>query len=164
MFDTRIILTRLNTDLLALATKSVGTAWVLLASGAAWSHWTSAPRTSDLRTLGLSQMPSSKGELQTAYRRAAKAAHPDAGGSAEAFLAVSKAFERLTRSNREGDAPPSVRKRSEPDTSSIYARKSHIIVCLRQSGGVARAAQLNGSAAVCAAQRARGCETWQRQL
>jgi hypothetical protein len=99
MLDTCFILTRMNADLLALAAKSVGTAWVLLASGAARSCWGSAPGNPDLETLGLNQMPPSKAELRTAYRRAAKAAHPDAGGSAEAFLAVSEAFRRLTRSN-----------------------------------------------------------------
>jgi curved DNA-binding protein CbpA len=42
-------------------------------------------------------MPSSKHELRRAYRAAAKAAHPDTGGSADAFRAVSEAFERLAR-------------------------------------------------------------------
>jgi curved DNA-binding protein CbpA len=42
-------------------------------------------------------MPSSKHELLRAYRAAAKAAHPDGGGTADAFRAVSEAFERLAR-------------------------------------------------------------------
>ena len=42
-------------------------------------------------------MPSSKHELRRAYRAAVKAAHPDGGGTADAFRAVSEAFERLAR-------------------------------------------------------------------
>jgi hypothetical protein len=99
MLDPCFILTRMNADLLALATKSVGTAWVLLASGGAWARWVSAPGNPDLKTLGLDQMPPSVVDLRRAYHRAAKAAHPDAGGSADAFRAVSEAFGRLSRSD-----------------------------------------------------------------
>jgi curved DNA-binding protein CbpA len=54
-------------------------------------------RQPDLLVLDLERMPSSKHELRRAYRAAAKAAHPDGGGSADAFRAVSEAFERLSR-------------------------------------------------------------------
>lgn len=50
------------------------------------------------RTLGLApeQTPTLEA-LQQAYRRALKGAHPDTGGSAEAFRAVRQAFEALRR-------------------------------------------------------------------
>jgi len=50
------------------------------------------------RTLGLApdQAPTPEA-LQQAYRRALKGAHPDTGGSAEAFRAVRQAFEALWR-------------------------------------------------------------------
>jgi hypothetical protein len=50
------------------------------------------------RTLGLApdQTPTLDA-LQQAYRRALKGAHPDTGGSAEAFRAVRQAFEALRR-------------------------------------------------------------------
>ena len=50
------------------------------------------------RTLGLApdQAPTPEA-LQQAYRRALKGAHPDTGGSAEAFRAVRQAFEALRR-------------------------------------------------------------------
>ena len=54
-------------------------------------------RQPDLLALALERMPSSKHELRRAYRTAAKAAHPDSGGSVDAFRAVSEAFERLAR-------------------------------------------------------------------
>jgi curved DNA-binding protein CbpA len=47
-------------------------------------------------------MPPSWDDLRTAYRSAARKAHPDVhGGTAEALLAVAEAFERL--SNRLGN-------------------------------------------------------------
>lgn len=48
----------------------------------------------DLELLGLTSAPSAD-ELKAAWRAAAKRAHPDAGGSAEAFVAVRGAYERL---------------------------------------------------------------------
>ena len=99
MVDAWIILTRLNADLLALAAKSVDLGCELMAAAVAWTYSAAASRTTDLKALGLDHLPASRGELRSAYRRAAKAAHPDAGGSAEAFLAVSAAFRRLTGSN-----------------------------------------------------------------
>ena len=95
MVDVWITLSRLNADLLALTARSVDLGCALLAAGAAWSSWAPASRTTDLRLLGLNRMPSSREELQRAYRRAAKATHPDAGGNADAFRAVSEAFGRL---------------------------------------------------------------------
>lgn len=44
--------------------------------------------------LGCEAAPASLDELQVVYRDAAKRAHPDAGGSAEAFVRVQRAFER----------------------------------------------------------------------
>jgi hypothetical protein len=50
------------------------------------------------RTLGLAPDRTASPEaLQQAYRRALKEAHPDRGGSAEAFRAVRQAFEALRR-------------------------------------------------------------------
>jgi DnaJ domain len=100
MVDAWIALSRLNADLLALGARSLDFGWMLLTAGAAWA--TSAPGfpKADLMALGLDRMPSTREELRRAYRHAAKAAHPDAGGSADAFRAVSEAFERLSeRSN-----------------------------------------------------------------
>ena len=87
-------LARLNADLLALASRSVGLAWIAaLDPGAAGE----ARRHPDLIALRLDRMPSSRDELRRAYRSAARKAHPDTpGGSEEAFLAVSGAFGRLS--------------------------------------------------------------------
>jgi hypothetical protein len=90
-----IILGRLNADVLALAARSVDLGCALLAAGAAWTSGAPAPRSADLLALGLDHMPVSREELRRAYRRAAKAAHPDTGGSADAFRAVTEAFGRL---------------------------------------------------------------------
>ncbi|GGC73966.1 hypothetical protein GCM10011504_58990 [Siccirubricoccus deserti] len=95
MVDVWIALSRLNADLFSLAAGSVGFGWRLLAAGAPWTSVAPAPWSTDLITLGLDRMPSSSKELRRAYRQAAKAAHPDAGGSADAFRAVSEAFGRL---------------------------------------------------------------------
>ena len=72
----------------------------MLASAMAWFLGAHMPRDADLRALDLERMLSSGEDLRRAYRWAAKAAHPDAGGSADAFRAVSDAFRRL-----EGAAP-----------------------------------------------------------
>jgi hypothetical protein len=45
--------------------------------------------------LGLKKMPASERELKTAYRKAAKAAHPDAGGTDEQFRQVYAAYQSL---------------------------------------------------------------------
>ena len=95
MVDAWIILIRLNADLLALAARPIDMGWALLGAGAVWSSWTPSPQTTDLKALGLDHLPVSRGDLRSAYRRAAKTVHPDAGGSAEAFRAISEAFERL---------------------------------------------------------------------
>jgi hypothetical protein len=95
MVDVWIALARLNGDLLALGTGSVNLGWALLTAGAAWASWAPVPQNPDLRALGLDRMPLSRDELRRAYRRAAKVTHPDAGGSADAFRAVTEAFGRL---------------------------------------------------------------------
>jgi hypothetical protein len=99
MFDTWIALGRLNTVLLALGAKSLDFGWMLLAAGTVWMTWAHGPRKSDLRVLGLDCMPPTNEELRRAYRRAAKTAHPDAGGNVDAFRAVSEAFARLSESS-----------------------------------------------------------------
>jgi len=96
MFDAWTALGRFNADLLALGARSVDFGWMLLAAGTAWATWAPGCARADLMALGLDRMPSRGEELRRAYRRAAKAAHPDAGGSADAFRAVSEAFERLS--------------------------------------------------------------------
>jgi DnaJ domain len=48
-----------------------------------------------LEVLGLTKMPASERELKSAYRKAAKAAHPDAGGAEEAFRQVYAAYDSL---------------------------------------------------------------------
>ena len=87
MLNAYISLSRLNADCF--------TAWVLLVSGSVWSRRAAVPGNPDLTTLGLDRMPPSDADLRRAYHHAAKAAHPDAGGSADAFRAVSEAFQRL---------------------------------------------------------------------
>lgn len=82
----------LNASLLALAPMSFGLGWASMVFESA-----AGPRPHpDLVALDLERMPSTKHELRRAYRAAAKAAHPDGGGSADAFRAVSGAFERLS--------------------------------------------------------------------
>jgi hypothetical protein len=98
MLDACIILSRLNIDLFAMATRSVSDAWELLAPATFWSCRTSIPGNPDLSILGLDQMPLLEADLRQAYRRAAKASHPDAAGSADAFRAVADAFRRLAGS------------------------------------------------------------------
>jgi DnaJ domain len=48
-----------------------------------------------LEVLGLTKMPASERELKSAYRKAAKAAHPDAGGTEEAFRLIRAAYQSL---------------------------------------------------------------------
>jgi hypothetical protein len=85
MIELWILLARLNARLVVLAWAAVGVTW---------------PREADphdLTVLGLDQLPSSARDLQKAYRSAARKTHPDvAGGSREAFLAITAAFERLS--------------------------------------------------------------------
>jgi hypothetical protein len=95
MVDSCLLLARLQADLLTVTARSAGMAWVVLASAMVWSPGAPAPPDADLRMLGLQRMPSSRDELRWAYRTAAKAAHPDVGGSEDAFRAVSKAFQRF---------------------------------------------------------------------
>lgn len=59
----------------------------LLASGAQMIN--------HLATLGLSRLPSSAEELQSAYRSKARSTHPDNGGSSEKFVAVRAAYDTL---------------------------------------------------------------------
>jgi hypothetical protein len=48
-----------------------------------------------LEMLGLTKMPLSERELKSAYRKSAKAAHPDAGGTEEAFRQIHAAYQSL---------------------------------------------------------------------
>ena len=48
-----------------------------------------------LDVLGLSRLPSSAEELQSAYRSKARSTHPDNGGSSEKFVAVRAAYDTL---------------------------------------------------------------------
>lgn len=43
--------------------------------------------------------PCSGKELEKAYRKAKRKAHPDTGGSHEAFIAVQEAYKTITESN-----------------------------------------------------------------
>jgi hypothetical protein len=90
MFEIWIALARLNADLLALAARVAGLDGI------------AGPQCQpDLITLHLDRMPSSSDELRRAYRLVARVTHPDVGGgSQEAFLAVSGAFERLSQRMR----------------------------------------------------------------
>jgi hypothetical protein len=99
MLYASIILTRLNADLFAMAASSLSEMWMLLAPSAPWSCGASTPGNPDLTTLSLNRMPPSGADLRRVYHRAAKVAHPDAGGSADAFRAVSEAFGRLSQSH-----------------------------------------------------------------
>ena len=98
MVEVWITLALLNADLLARASRRVGWGWPWLYCAApAARRAAERQRQPDLLALALERMPSSKHELRRAYRAAARAAHPDTGGSADAFRAVSEAFERLAR-------------------------------------------------------------------
>ena len=84
----------LNASVLTLVPMSLGLGWAnIVVAGVAGRP----PPHPDLLALGLDRIPSSWDGLRRAYRAAAKAAHPDTGGSADAFRAVSDAFERLAR-------------------------------------------------------------------
>jgi hypothetical protein len=48
-----------------------------------------------LEMLGIKKMPASERELKAAYRKAAKAAHPDVGGTEEAFRQIHAAYQSL---------------------------------------------------------------------
>jgi hypothetical protein len=93
MADHWIALAFLNASLITLAPMSFGLGWASVVLGSA-----AGPRSHpDLLVLRLDRMPSSRDELRTAYRSAARKAHPDVhGGSQEAFLAVAGAFARLS--------------------------------------------------------------------
>ena len=49
----------------------------------------------DLVLLDLTEMPATKQALRRAYRLASRTAHPDGGGSDEAFRALTAAYDRL---------------------------------------------------------------------
>jgi hypothetical protein len=84
----------LHASVLTLVPMSFGLGWAnIVVAGVAGRP----PPHPDLLALGLDRIPSSRDGLRRAYRAAAKAAHPDRGGSADAFRAVSEAFERLAR-------------------------------------------------------------------
>lgn len=53
--------------------------------------------TDPLRVLGLDHPPTSKAELTRAFRKTAKVAHPDKGGSNEAMRRVVEAYETIKR-------------------------------------------------------------------
>jgi hypothetical protein len=92
-----ITMALLGANLLDAAARSAGHWWGALPIGTVWTPAGPPRRHPDLIALGLDRMPPSRDELRRAYRSAAKAAHPDVqGGSREAFLAVSAAFERLS--------------------------------------------------------------------
>ena len=94
MADHWLPLAFLNASLLTLAPMSFGLGWASMVFGSAAGPRRPHP---DLLALGLDRMPSSWDDLRRAYRSAARKAHPDAdGGSAEGFLAVAAAFERLS--------------------------------------------------------------------
>jgi DnaJ-like protein len=94
MADLWIPLAVLNASLFTLAPMSFGLGWASMVFGSAAGPPRPHP---DLLALGLDRMPSSWDDLRRAYRSAARKAHPDVhGGSAEAFLAVAAAFERLS--------------------------------------------------------------------
>jgi hypothetical protein len=98
MAEVWITLALLNADLLVLASRRVGWPWPRLYGSASMARCAAErQRQPDLLALDLEQMPSSQSELRRAYRAAAKAAQPDTRGSADAFRAVSGAFERLAR-------------------------------------------------------------------
>ena len=98
MVEIWITLALLNADRLARASRRAGWGWPWLRCAAPAGRFAAErQRQPDLLALALERMPSSKHELRRAYRAAAKAAHPDTGGSADAFRAVSEAFERLAR-------------------------------------------------------------------
>ena len=100
MIEVWTTLALLNADLLVLASRRVGRQWPwpwLYGSASMARCAVERQRQPDLLALDLERMPSSQNELRRAYRAAAKAAHPDTGGSADAFRAVSEAFERLAR-------------------------------------------------------------------
>jgi hypothetical protein len=97
MVEVWIRMALLGADLLDVAAKSAGHWWGALLFGTVWTPAGLPGRHPDLIALGLDRMPPSRDELRRAYRSAVKAAHPDVhGGSQEAFLAVSAAFERLS--------------------------------------------------------------------
>ncbi len=58
----------------------------------------------------------SAGEIRAAYRRAAKLAHPDMGGSSEAFQRVRLAADRLLAALQSGDAP----EQGRPDRDNLH--------------------------------------------
>ena len=99
MVEVWITLALPDADFLALASGRVGWGWPWLGCAAPMARCAAVERQRqpDLLALALERMPSSKRELRRAYRAAAKAARPDGGGSADAFRAVSEAFERLAR-------------------------------------------------------------------
>jgi hypothetical protein len=48
-----------------------------------------------LEVLGITKIPASEREVKSAYRKAAKAAHPDSGGTEEAFRQIHAAYQSL---------------------------------------------------------------------
>lgn len=56
----------------------------------------------DAKVLGLSTSNPSQEELKRAYKQAARSAHPDAGGSAEAFQRVNQAYQRMMKRYPDG--------------------------------------------------------------
>ena len=75
--------------------------WRHAANGEGWTSFESddlPPRVEkDFEVLGLATLPKTLGELRFAYRKMARTAHPDVGGSHAAFIALQQAFDRLAR-------------------------------------------------------------------
>ena len=94
MADPWMPLALMHASVLTLVPMSFGLGWAnIVVAGVAGRP----PPHLALLAPGLDRMPSSWDGLRRAYRAAVNATHPDTGGSADAFRAVSEVFERLAR-------------------------------------------------------------------
>ena len=70
--------------------------WQRTADARLGGHLVAAPKLDgDLVLLGLTEIPATVKLLDRAYRLASRTAHPDGGGSDEAFIALAAAYDRL---------------------------------------------------------------------